>query len=112
MSISVKISVDLIGKSVDSTLYRSMIGSLLYLTASRPDIAFSVGVYARFQANPKESHFTAVKCITRYVNCTITHGLWYSQDTNHVLADYFDADWAGNVDDRKSTSSSCFYLSI
>jgi hypothetical protein len=55
MSTSVKISSDLIGKSVDPSLYRSMIGSLLYLIASRPDIAFSVGVCARFQANPKES---------------------------------------------------------
>lgn len=105
MSTSVKISADLTGKSVDSTLYWSMIGSLLYLTACRSDIAFSVGVYARFQANPKESHLTAVKC-------TINHGLWYSQDTSLVLANYFDADWAGNVDYRKSTSGGCFYLSI
>jgi hypothetical protein len=67
MSTSVKISSDLTGKSVDPSLYRSMIGSLLYLTASRPDIAFSVGVCARFQANPKESHLTAVKRIIRYV---------------------------------------------
>jgi len=60
MSTSVKISSDLAGKSVDPSLYRSMIGSLLYLTASQPDIAFSVCVCARFQANPKESHLTAV----------------------------------------------------
>jgi hypothetical protein len=55
-----------------------MIGSLLYLTASRPDIAFSVGVCARFQANPKESHLTAVKRIIRYVNDTLPYGIWYS----------------------------------
>jgi hypothetical protein len=71
MSTSVKISSDLAGKSIDPSMYRSMIGSLMYLTASRPDIAFSVGVCARFQANPKESHLTAVKRIIRYVNDTL-----------------------------------------
>jgi hypothetical protein len=79
MSTSVKISSDLVGKSVDPSLYMSMIGSLLYLTASRPDIAFSVGVCARFQANPKESHLTAVKRIIRYVNDTLSYGIWYSR---------------------------------
>jgi len=110
MSTSVKISSDLAGKSVDLSLYRSMIGSLLYLTASRPDIAFSVGVCARFQANPKESHLTTVKRIIRYVNETLSYGIWYSRVTNHVVAGYSDADWAGNVDDRKSTSRGCFYV--
>jgi hypothetical protein len=71
MSTSVKISSDLAGKSIDPSLYRSMIGSLLYLTASRPNIAFSVGVCARFQVNPKESHLTVVKHIIRYVNDTL-----------------------------------------
>jgi len=108
MSTSVKISSDLAGKSVDPSLYKSMIGSLMYLTASRPDIVFSVGVCARFQANPKESHLTAVKRIIRYVNDTLLYGIWYSRETNLVVAGYFDADWAGNADDRKSTSGGCF----
>ena len=86
-----------------------MIGSLLYLTASRPDLAFSVGVCARFQAQPKESHLLAVKRIIRYVHGTTDLGLWYSCDTNVSLAGFSDADWAGNVDDRKSTSGACFY---
>jgi hypothetical protein len=110
MSTNVKISVDLTSKQVDPTLYRSMIGSLLYLTASRPDIAFSVGVCARFQANPKESHLTAVKHIIRYVNATVNYGICFSRETNLMLAGYSDADWAGNVDDRKSTSGCCFYV--
>jgi hypothetical protein len=110
MSTSVKISSDLAGKPVDPSLYRSMIGSLLYLTASRPDIFFSVGVCARFQANPKESHLTAVKHIIRYVNDTLLYGIWYSIETNLVVKGYSDADWAGNVDDRKSTSGGCFYV--
>jgi hypothetical protein len=92
MSTSVKISTDLTGKSVDSTLYRSMIGSLLYLTTSRPDIAFNVGICAHFQANPKESHLTTIKRIIKYVNDTINHGLWYSRETNLVLARCSDAD--------------------
>jgi hypothetical protein len=60
---------------MDPTLYRSMIGSLLYLIASRPDIAFSVGVCARFQANPEESHITPVNRIIKYVNDTINHDI-------------------------------------
>jgi hypothetical protein len=110
MSTSVKINADLIGKQVDPTLYRSMIGSLLYLTANWPGIAFSVGVCARFQVNPKESHLTAVKRIIRYVNDTINHGIWYSRKTNPVLVGYSGADWVGNEDDRKSTSGGCFYV--
>jgi hypothetical protein len=69
-----------------------------------------VGVCARFQANPKESHLTAVKRIIRYVNDTLLYGIWYSRETNLVVAGYSDADWAGNIDDRKSTSGGCFYV--
>jgi hypothetical protein len=104
MSTSVKISVDPTGKQVDPTLYRRMIGSLLYFTTSRPDIAFSVGVCARFQGNPKESHLTAVKRIIRYVNDTLLHVIWYSRETNLVVGGYSD------VDDRKSTFGGCFYV--
>ena len=110
MSPNVKLTMDLLGKSVDSSLYRSMIGSLLYLTASRPDISYSVGVCARYQANPKESHMTALKRIIKYVKTTAEFGVWYSKDTNDVLVGYSDADWAGNVDDRKSILGGCFYV--
>ncbi|CAL9005347.1 unnamed protein product [Prunus brigantina] len=96
-----RINADSSGKSVDEKTYRSMIGSLLYLTASRPDIAFNVGLCARFQAKPKESHHKAVQRIIKYVNSTIDHGLWYSRQdlvedgilkltycpTEHQLAD-------------------------
>jgi hypothetical protein len=92
MSTSVKISTDLTGKQVNPTLYRSMIWSLFYLTASRLDIAFSVGVCARIQANPKESHLIAVKRIIRYVNDTLLYGIWYSRETSLVVAGYSDAD--------------------
>ena len=69
-----------------------MIGSLLYLTTSRPDISYSVGVCARYQTNPKESHMTALKRIIKYVKTTTNFGVWYSKDTNDVLAGYSDAD--------------------
>ena len=98
-----KLNVDSSRVEVSPTLYRSIIGSLLYLTASRSYIVFSVSVCARCQAAPKESHLTAVKRIIRYINGTPDYGLWYSKDSNACLAGYSDADWAGSVDDRKST---------
>jgi len=87
-----------------------LVGSLLYLTASRPDIAFSVGICARYQANPKEVHLKAVKRIIRYVKGTTEYGLWYPMGTSLDLIGYSDADWAGSADDRKSTSGACFYI--
>ena len=110
MSSSARLSCDAAGVELDPTLYRSMIGSLLYLIASRPDIAFSVGVHARFQAAPKESHLTAVKQIICYKNGTFDYGIWYSRDLNECLTGYSDANWAGCIDDRKSTLGGCFYL--
>ena len=88
----------------------SMIGSLLYLTASRPDISYNVAVCARYQVNPNESYMIALKRIIKYVKTTADFGVWYSKDTNAVLARYSDANWAGNADDRKSTSWDCFYV--
>ena len=102
MSPNVKLTMDLLGKNVDSSLYRSMIGSLFYLTASKPDISYSVGVCARYQANPKESHMTALKRIIKYVKTTAEFSVWYNKDTNDVLAGYSDADWVRNANDRKS----------
>ncbi|KAA8525668.1 hypothetical protein F0562_007523 [Nyssa sinensis] len=102
MSTSTKLSKDTTGKDVESTLYRSMIDSLLYLISNRPDIAFSFGVCARFQSSPKESHLIVAKSIIRYVNATLGYGIWYSFDTNATLATCSDADWAGNIDDWKS----------
>ncbi|XP_057426163.1 uncharacterized mitochondrial protein AtMg00810-like [Lotus japonicus] len=106
----VKLTKDENGVDVDQSLYRSMIGSLLYLIASRPDIAFSVGVCARYQAAPKESHLLQVKRIIKYISGTIDYGIFYAHNTDPKLIGYCDADWAGNADDRKSTSGGCFFL--
>ena len=75
MSQNVKLAIDLLGKSVDLSLYRSMISSLLYLTASRLDISYSVGVCARYQANPKESHMIAFKRVIKYVKTIADFGV-------------------------------------
>jgi hypothetical protein len=98
------------GVSIDITKYRGMIGSLLYLMASRPDIMFSVCLCARFQANPKESHLTAVKRIMKYLKGTTNIGLWYPKGSVCKLIGYSDADYAGCKTDRKSTSGTCHIL--
>ena len=92
MAANVKLKNDPSGKSVDVTLYRSMIECLLYLTASRPDIAFSVGVCSRFQSNPKVSHINAIKRIIKYVGGTCDYGLFYSKESNLSLASFSDSD--------------------
>jgi hypothetical protein len=98
------------GKEVDQKVYRSMIGSLLYLCASRPDIMLSVGICARYQAAPKESHLVAVKRLFRYLVHTPNYGLWYPKGSSFELHGYSDSDWAGYRVDRKSTSGACQLL--
>src|SRR6266480_3641717 len=98
------------GKEVDIKVYPSMIGSLLYLCASRPDIMLSVGVCARYQAAPKESHLVAVKRVFRYLVHTPNYGLWYPKCSSFKLHGYSDSDWAGDRVDRKSTSGTCQLL--
>ncbi|GJR92247.1 putative ribonuclease H-like domain-containing protein [Tanacetum coccineum] len=95
---------------VDVHLYRSMIGSLMYLTAYRPDIMFVVCACARFQVTPKTSHLSAVKRIFRYLKGKPTLGLWYSRDSPFELVAYTDSDYAGATQDRKSTIGGCQFL--
>ncbi|GJS90258.1 retrovirus-related pol polyprotein from transposon TNT 1-94 [Tanacetum coccineum] len=97
-------------ESVDSTKYRGMIGSLLYLTASRPDIMFSVCLCARFQEAPKTSHLEAVKRIFRYIKGTTHLGLWYPKGTDIETVVYADSDHARDYVDRKSTSGICTFV--
>ncbi|GJX81030.1 putative ribonuclease H-like domain-containing protein [Tanacetum coccineum] len=89
---------------VDVHLYRSLIGSLMYLTTSRPDIMFAVCAYARFQVTPKTSYLLAVKRIFRYLKAKPTLGLLYSKDSPFELVAYTDSDYAGATRDRKSTT--------
>lgn len=92
MSPSTKFDKHESGKPIDSKVYQRMIGSLLYLTASRPEIMFSVCICARFQSFSKESHLIAVMRILRYLAGTIDLGLWYSKYTYFDLISYSDAD--------------------
>ncbi|XP_073117077.1 secreted RxLR effector protein 161-like [Elaeis guineensis] len=112
MSLSCKLDKDEGGKNVDLKFYRGMIDSLLYLTAGRSDIMFSVCLCARFQSNLKESHLNAVKRILRYLSGTQTLGLWYSKDSSIDLIGYSDADFAGCRLHRKSTSRTCQFFGV
>ncbi|GKC29653.1 retrovirus-related pol polyprotein from transposon TNT 1-94 [Tanacetum coccineum] len=105
-----KLDEDLQGKPVDPTHNRGMIGSLVYLTSSRPDLVFAVCMCARYQAKPTEKHLHAVKRIFRYLKGTIDMGLWYSKDSYITLTAYADADHAGCQDARRSTSGSAQFL--
>ncbi|KAJ9539063.1 hypothetical protein OSB04_031796 [Centaurea solstitialis] len=105
-----QLNADTSGKPVDQKTYRAIIGSLLYLTASRPDIVFSTGVCARFQCDPHDSHLSAVKRILRYLKGTPDFGLWYPKDSGFELIAYTDSDHAGCKLNRKSTSGACQFL--
>jgi len=98
------------GSKVDQKLYTGMIGSLLYLTASRPDILFSVCLCARFQSDPREPHLTAVKRIFRYLKGTTNLGLLYKKYSDYKLVGFCDADYAGDRIERKLTSGNCQFL--
>jgi hypothetical protein len=98
------------GELVAQKVYRSMIGSLLYLTATRLDIQFSVCLCARFQTSPRTSHRQAIKRIFRYLRYTLELGLWYSASSSLSLLGFSDADFAGCRVDRKSTSGTCQFL--
>jgi hypothetical protein len=98
------------GKSVDQKAYRSIIGSLLYLCASRPDIMLSVCMCARFQSDPKECHIVAVKRIHRYLVSMPCFGIWYPKGSTFDLIGYLDSNYAGCKVDRKSTSGTCQFL--
>ena len=98
------------GKVVDTKVYRSMIGSLLYLCESRPDIMLLVYMCARFQANPKECHLVAIKRILRYLVYTPNLGLWYPKGSRFDLLGYSDSDYTGCKVDRKSTLGTWQFL--
>lgn len=98
------------GVNVDAHTYRSMIGSLMYLTSSRPNIMFAVCACARFQVTPKTSHMTAVEKIFRYLKTYPNLGLWYPRESPMELITYSDSDYAGASLDRRSTTGGCQFL--
>ncbi|CAN1334246.1 Retrovirus-related Pol polyprotein from transposon TNT 1-94 [Linum perenne] len=110
MATTTKLTKDESADSTDPTHFRALIGSLLYLTASQPDILFAVCLCARFQANPKASHLSALKRILRYLLSTKDYGLWYPSSESFDLVGYSDSDFAGSTFDRKSTTGVCQFL--
>ncbi|GJU34416.1 retrovirus-related pol polyprotein from transposon TNT 1-94 [Tanacetum coccineum] len=105
-----KLDEDPLGILVDHTRFCSMVGSLMYLTASRPDLVFAVCMRARYQASPTKKHLEALKRFFRYLRGTINWGLWYPKDTTMALTAYANADYAGCQDTRRSTSGSAQFL--
>ncbi|GJV98565.1 retrovirus-related pol polyprotein from transposon TNT 1-94 [Tanacetum coccineum] len=110
MEIKDKLDLDQNGSPVDATKYRSMIGALMYLTSSRPDIVHATCLCARYQAKPTEKHLKEVKRIFRYLRGTVNTGLWYSKDSGFELTGFSDADYAGCKDTFKSTSGGAQFL--
>lgn len=106
-----KLGKDEDGKGVDKTLYKQMVGSLMYATATRPDIMYSVSQVSRYMENPKEVHLQAVKRIIRYLKGTCEFGLFYHKNGTRDLIGYTDSDYANDVEDRKSTSGYVFMMS-
>ena len=92
----------------DAKKFRQLVGSLIYLTITKPEISYCVGVVAQFMQNPRSYHLDAAKRILRYVKGTISHGLLYKNCDKFLLSGFVDADWAGDSNDRRSTTGYCF----
>ena len=97
-------------KDVEPTLYSQLIGSLMYLVNTRPDICFAVNTLGQFMVEPKRVHWAAARHILRYIHGTIKYGLRYTRVDDVRLCEYTDADWAGSSVDRKSTSE--YYFNV
>ncbi|KAH9745481.1 hypothetical protein KPL70_004087 [Citrus sinensis] len=106
----VKLSKHDEGEDIDPTFFKSLVGSLRYLTCTRPDILYAVGLVSRYMENSKTTHFKAAKRILRYIKGTTNFGLLYSFSNDYKLVGYSDSDWGGDVDDRKSTTGFVFFM--
>lgn len=100
------------GRLVDASMYRSLVGSLFYLTTSRPDLMFASSLLSRFMSKLSHLHLGAVKRVLRYVMSTMEHGIRFEKNYKLEAKDYYDRDWVGSVDDMKSTSGYVFNLGL
>jgi hypothetical protein len=112
METKLNLLVDTSSELIDSTLYRQIIGSLMYLMNTRPDICFVVNTLSQFLVEPKCVHLVVVKHVMSYLKGTLDCGFSYNADHEFRLSGYTDSDWAGSVSDRKSTSRCCFILGL
>ncbi|KAM2065116.1 hypothetical protein EV1_027912 [Malus domestica] len=110
MECGVKLTKHDEGERVDPTFFKSLVGSLRYLTCTRPDILYAVGLVSRYMENPTTTHLKTAKRIIRYLKGTVNFGLLYSSSSNYKLVGYSDSDWAGDSDDRKSTTGFVFFM--
>lgn len=106
----IKLSKNDEGEKVNPTLFKSLVGSLRYLTCTRPDILFGVGLISRYMETPTMTYMKTAKRILRYIKGTLDYGLVYSSSNEFKLVGYSDSDWGGDSDDRKSTTGYVFYL--
>ena len=110
MDSNLKLLADDSSELVDMTHYRQIIGSLMYLTNTRPDICFAVNTLSQYLVQPRRVHLVTAKHVMRYLKGTIEFGLYYDGSHEYRLYGYMDAYWAGSVSDKKSTSGGCYSL--
>ena len=110
MASNLKLLSDSSSESVDATMYRQMIGSLMYLTKTRLDICFYMNTLSQFLTNPRDVHLITAKHILRYLRGTVDYGLKNESNQKINLQGYVDSDWASSAIDRKSTSRCCFSM--
>ncbi|CAL5412844.1 unnamed protein product [Camellia sinensis] len=110
MNINEKLQCEDGAEMADASRFRSLVGGLIHLTHTRPDIAFSVGMISRFMQHPSKLHFGAAKRVLRYIAGTMDYGIWYAKVFNFKLCGFTDSDWASSLDDRRSISANVFTL--
>jgi hypothetical protein len=110
MMTNLKLLSDSSSDLVDPTMYRQLIGSLMYLVNTRPNICFVVNTLSQYMVEPRHVHWMEAKHVLRYLHATVGYGLRYVLDGDVKLQDYTDSDWEGSEVDRKSTSRCCFSL--
>eukprot|EP00253_Pinus_taeda_P021757 PITA_21757 len=110
MTTNCKLSKDDESPPVDATFYMSIIGALLYLTTTRPNVMQAFGMVGRFQLAPKQSHMLAMKRILKYLEGTLDFGIWYPTRKNNTVIAYTDVNWAGSMDDCNNTSGNAFFM--
>ena len=110
MVVDIKLNREDTKKNFDSTIFRRLVGSFMYLTTTRPDIMYGVGLIYRFMESPKNSHWQARKRILIHISETMNDGILYSTLDDFQLVGYIDSDFVGNIEDRRSTSGYAFHL--
>ncbi|XP_038704708.1 uncharacterized mitochondrial protein AtMg00810-like [Tripterygium wilfordii] len=110
MNVNEKLQLEDGTEKANARNFRSLVGGLIYLTNTRPDIAFSMSIVSRFMHSPSKQHFGAAKRIMRYIAGTVDYGIWFTNVPDFKLFGFTNSDWAGSIDDRKSTSGNIFKL--